>query len=244
MRRTRKQRLWYRINSNAYCSKASKYLGTIVLTTAVLLGELDPASEARGTTAETTIELCINDPSQECILVATYNLLVPTENVLELVHLLGRKHAEDFGLGTVRFRDFGLDLLGLGSIFILLGELLYRSLDLVNDIGGTLGKCLTAVGVDLLPATLLLEEGDDFGGLLLVVQDTLVGVVLENAFHEALHSLTLRLQFAGKGKALYMMPFLHTCIGTGKLRKYEWYEYGTSNGVSRDPIKIIFTATE
>ena len=59
-----------------------RHQSTIVLTTAVLLGELDPASEARGTTAETTIELCINDPSQEGILVATHNLLVPTENIL------------------------------------------------------------------------------------------------------------------------------------------------------------------
>mmetsp|Transcript_19356 Transcript_19356/g.55722 ORF Transcript_19356/g.55722 Transcript_19356/m.55722 type:complete len:218 (+) Transcript_19356:1152-1805(+) len=168
------------------------------------------------------MELGIDDTSEEGVLVATNDLLVPAENVLELIDLLGRKHGEDFRLGAVHFRDFGfgLDLLGLGPVLIVLGILLSNelsvALDYCNRVGSTLRESLTGLGADLLPATLLLEESNDLGRLLFVVQDALI--VFKDGLDEALASLAFRLELTRKGEALNMVPLGNVVVSWTRSR--------------------------
>jgi len=167
------------------------------------------------------MELGIDDTSEEGVLVATNDLLVPAENILELIDLLRRKHGENFGLCAIRFRDFGfgLDLLGLGAVLIILpSNKLGSALDLCDDVGRSLRGTLISLSVDLLPTTLLLEKSNDLGRLLFVVQDALIGIVFHDCLNERLAGLAFRLELARKGEALDMVPLDDIIVSRARSR--------------------------
>ena len=180
-----------------------------VRTATVLFGKLNAATKTRRTTAKTSTELGIDDTSEEGVLVATNDLLVPAENILELIDLLRRKHGENFGLCAVRFRDFGfgLDFLGLGPVLLLLllSDKLGSALDLCNHVRGSPWRTLSRLFVDLLPTTLLFEKSNDGRLLFVVVQDAFLCIVFENCLNERLAGLAFRLELARKGEAVDMV---------------------------------------